>query len=507
MSSTEPTRRRFASARQGEPAGLRYTAAVTLDEGARWLRVEPRPRETLGAALQRTLRDAITGGALRPGVRLPSSRALAAQLGVSRGLTSEAYGQLAEQGFLVLRTKAVPVVADVGSGTAAAVRPAPSAVVPLYDLTPTTPDVTLFPGRLWAATLVDVARRAPTDALDYGDPRGAIELRRALADHLGRTRGVVTSEECVVVVQGAAQGMDLLARVLAVAGRRRVVVEDPSLDTQPQRFRANGIEVAGWPVDAEGLVVEDFAADAVLVTPAHQFPTGAVLSGARRRALLAWARTRGALVIEDDYDAEFRYDREPVRALQGLDPDRVAYVGTASKALAPGLRLGWVVVPARLAEEATRVKHLLDVCSPSLDQLALSRLLDRGEWDRHVRHARATYRRRRDRLVAAIEKCLPWARAEGVAAGLHVLVRLPPGLDDALVAAHAERLGLRVTPLSRFAMHPAAPGLVIGYGRLPDGAVEGAVALLARTVDDLMPPQGTTAGSEQPGSAADGSAW
>jgi GntR family transcriptional regulator / MocR family aminotransferase len=455
---------------------------MALDE-ARWLRVERRPRETLRIAVERTVREAICAGALRPGVRLPSSRALAAQLGVSRGVTSEAYGQLAAQGFLITRPKAAPVVAEVGPPPRGTDPPAPQRRAPRFDLTPTTPDVTFFPTRRWTAALVAAARTVPTAAYDYGDPRGERALREVLADHLGRTRGVVAEPDRIVVVQGAAQGIDLITRVLAAGGAQQVVVEDPALESQPDRIRSNGLEPVGRPVDGDGLVVEEFGADAVLVTPAHQFPTGAVLSAARRRRLLEWARRNDALVIEDDYDAEFRYDREPVRAVQGLDPDHVAFLGTTSKTLAPALRLGWLVVPGRIADEAARVKHLLDVCSPAIDQHALAGFIARGEYDRQVRRARAIYRRRRDVLIGALERHLPDFAVEGVAAGMHVLVRLPGAVGDRVVASEAERDGVRVTPLSRFAVsRRAGCGLVIGYGRVHEDALEPAVAALADAV-------------------------
>jgi GntR family transcriptional regulator / MocR family aminotransferase len=284
-------------------------------------------------------------------------------------------------------------------------------------------------------------------------------------------------------VQGAAQGIDLLVRVLAARGARRIAVEDPSLDSQPQRIREHRLEAVGQPVDADELVVDGLRADAVVATPAHQFPTGAVLSGARRRQLLQWARRHRALVIEDDYDAEFRYDREPVRALQGLDPDSVAYLGTTSKTLAPALRLGWAVVPAELADEAERVKHLLDVCSPPVDQRALARFIGRGDYDRHVRRARAIYRRRRDRLLAALDAHLPGLAVEGVAAGIHVLLGLRAGVDDRVVASEAERVGVGVTPLSRYALTPSARGgLVIGYGRIHEDALDVAIAALSGAV-------------------------
>jgi len=464
-------------------------------EEARWLRVERRPQETLRVAVERTLREAIVSGALRPGVRLPSSRALASELGVSRGVTTEAYAQLAAQGFVVNRPRAAPLVAEVAGPARAAAPAAAPTPAPRYDLTPTTPDVTLFPVRRWVSALADVVRAAPHTVFDYGDPRGERELREVLAGQLGRTRGVVAVPEQIVVVQGAAQGIDLLVRVLAARGARRIAVEDPSLDSQPRRIAEHGLEPVWQPVDADGLVVAGLDADAVVVTPAHQFPTGAVLAGARRRELLRFARARQALVVEDDYDAEFRYDREPVRALQGLDPDSVAYLGTASKALAPALRLGWVVVPCELADEAERVKHLLDVCSPALEQRALARLIVRGDYDRHVRRARVTYHRRRDRLLAALERHLPELPVDGIAAGMHVLVRLPPGVDDGSVAAEAARLGVQATPLSRFASAGRRrQGLVIGYGRMHEDALDSAIELLARAV--------SAAAASRPGAAS-----
>ena len=456
---------------------------MQLDE-ARWLRLDPRTGETLRAATERMLREAICAGALRPGVRLPSSRALAAQLGVSRGVASEAYGQLVAQGFLVSRTKAAPVVASVAAPPPPASRRPEASRPPRYDLTPTTPEVALFPRRRWLSTYSETLRSAPLDAFDYADPRGVRELREILADQLGRTRGVVAAPEQIVVVSGAAQGIDLLARLLARRGARRVAVEDPSLESQPQRLRSNGLEPVAQPVDREGLQVEGLDADAVIVTPAHQFPTGAVLSGTRRRELLEWSQRHDALVIEDDYDAEFRYDREPIRALQGLDRTRVAYLGTTSKTLAPAVRLAWVVVPEHLADEAGEVKHLLDVCSAPIDQRTLARLIAGGEYDRHIRRARIVYRRRRDTLMAALRLHLPELPVEGVAAGLHVLVRLPDGLDDRAVAARAEERGLRVDPLSRYTFSGrTGGGLVLGYGRIHEASIPPAIGALAAALE------------------------
>jgi GntR family transcriptional regulator / MocR family aminotransferase len=456
---------------------------VDIDE-ARWLRLDRGPGETLRAALERTLREAIQSGALREGVRLPSSRALAHALSVSRGVVSDAYGQLEAQGFLVTRPRAAPMVAGVQrSETPRREEPEPPRPAPRYDLTPTTPDVTLFPLARWLAAAQHVARRASSATLDYREPRGEHALRTALADHLGRTRGVIAEPEQIVVVQGTAQGVYLLLRVLLVRGASRVAVEDPSHTTQHERIRAFGFELIAQPVDNDGMAVAGLDADAVLVTPAHQFPLGSVLSGERRRDLLAWSRESGGLIIEDDYDAEFRYDREPVRALQGVAPEHVVQLGTVSKTLAPALRLGWLVAPPELADDAAREKRLLDDFSPALDQLTLAELLTRGDYDRHVRRARAVYRTRRDRLLTALAKQLPELTIQGVAAGVHVLLRLPPGVSDRTIAEAASRARIAVPPLSAYRIRPGGDGgLVIGYGRLHEAAVNAATRTLAKVI-------------------------
>jgi GntR family transcriptional regulator/MocR family aminotransferase len=464
------------------------STGVATDE-ANWLSLEPAYGETLRSALARTLREAILDGALREGVRLPSSRTLAAQLGVSRGVASDAYQQLEAQGFLITKSRAAPLVAPVRPLPRLVRRPERSAKPPRYDLTPTTPDVTLFPRRQWEAAFRRVLRTVADAQLDYGEPRGEAELRRTLADHLGRTRGVIADPAQIVVVQGTAQGIDLLLRLLLAERRSRVAVEDPSHNRQHERIHALGLQLVAQPVDAHGIRVDGLDADVVVVTPAHQFPTGAVMSGERRRRLLAWARDHGALIAEDDYDAEFRYDREPVRALQGLDPERVVQLGTVSKTLAPALRLGWLVLPSRLADDADRFKRLLDDSSPRLDQLALARLFESGEYDRHVRRARAVYRNRRDRLHAAFAAYLPELAIEGIAAGMHLLVRLPPGVDDTVIAEQAANAGIRISALSDFRIRPGdrRPGLVAGYGRLHAEATEHAVRALAKVIAPLLP--------------------
>jgi GntR family transcriptional regulator / MocR family aminotransferase len=294
---------------------------MEVDEPS-WLTLNRRSGETLRAALERTLRDAIRSGALREGVRLPSSRVLAQSLSVSRGVVRDAYGQLEGQGFLVTRPRAAPVVAAVPRPPTPRPESEPAAPVPRYDLIPTTPDVTLFPLNRWLATAQQVARRASVTTLDYGDNRGERTLRAALADHLGRTRGVIAEPDQIIVVQGTAQAVDLLLRVLLRRGASRVAVEDPSHTTNHQRVREFGLDLVGQPVDAHGIVVAGLDADAVLVTPAHQFPTGSVLSGERRRHLLAWSRASGGLIVEDDYDAEFRYDRARRAPCKASPPSR-----------------------------------------------------------------------------------------------------------------------------------------------------------------------------------------
>jgi GntR family transcriptional regulator / MocR family aminotransferase len=467
-------------------AGLVERCSSMASDGARWLSLERSAGETLRAALERTLREAILTRALRSGVRLPASRALAEQLGVSRGVVSDSYSQLQAQGFLISRTREAPVVASVQSPKFVRAEPIPQESAPRYDLSPTRPDVSLFPVARWLAAMQRIARRGCAP-LDYGEPRGERLLRAALADHLGRTRGVIADPAEIVIVQGTAQSVDLLMRVLRARGATRVAVEDPSQTTARERIQATGLEVVPQPVDSRGLVVDGLGADAVLVTPAHQFPTGGVLSGERRRQLISWASASRGLIIEDDYDSEFRYDREPVRALQGLAPEHVALIGTVSKTLAPALRLGWLVVPGDLVDEAERTKRLLDHFSPALDQLTLAEILTNGDYDRHVRRARGVYRERRDHLLAALAKHLPDLIVEGVAAGLHLLLRLPAGVDDVAIAQEARSAGIRVPALTLFRIRPSdSGGLVIGYGRLHELAIDAAIEELAKAVRSHM---------------------
>lgn len=452
------------------------------------LTIDPRAPDTLRAQLEHQLRDGVRSGRLRAGTRLPASRALASELGLSRGVVVEAYAQLVAEGYLVARQGAGTVVAATAQRPAATPA-ARTAVAPLrYDLRVGLPDLSAFPRRAWLQAAARALRHAPDAALGYGDPRGAAALRTALAAYLGRVRGTVADPERMLVCAGQRQGVHLVCGALRERGASRVAIEDPGWEAQRDAVADAGLDPVPVPVDERGLQVElleQAHVDAVVITPANQFPLGAVLAPERRAALVDWAQREGTLIIEDDYDAEYRYDREPVGALQGLAPDRVAYAGSASKTLAPALRLAWLVLPAWLADAATELKARADGGSPLLDQLTFADFLARGELDRHLRRMRLRYRRRRDALAAALARRLPEVAIEGVAAGLHAVVRLPADWDEAAIVASAHARGLGIQGLrDRAIARRPRPTLFIGYANLPETAAEHAVAELARAVAD-----------------------
>jgi GntR family transcriptional regulator / MocR family aminotransferase len=438
----------------------------------------------LRAQLEEQLRDSVRSGRLPAGLALPSSRQLARELSVSRGVVVDAYAQLAAEGYLVSRQGAPTRVSDAAAPAAEA---APSSEVeraPRFDFRPGGPDVSLFPRAAWLASLRRALREAPDVRLDYGDPRGAPELRRALARYLGRVRGVAADPGRTIVTSGMAQGMAIFARGLISLGGRAMAMEDPSSAPGRAQLASNGLEILPVPVDDQGLVVAEIGAeasppDAVMVTPAHQFPLGVVLSPERRAALIEWSDRTGAVVLEDDYDAEYRYDRAPVGALQGLAPDRVAYAGSVSKMLAPGLRLGWLVAPERISQAAAAAKATDDLGTPVVEQLALADFLERGELDRHLRRTRSIYRGRRDALVGALARHLPRCGPTGVAAGLHLVVALPPGTGEAAVLEAARSRGVGLSGLTEHRIRPGPPALLLGYGRIVEPAIEDGVRALA----------------------------
>jgi GntR family transcriptional regulator / MocR family aminotransferase len=441
--------------------------------------LDRKDRRPLRVQLEEQLRDGVRSGRLHAGTALPSTRALAVELGVARGVVVEAYRQLVAEGFLVARRGSATRVARVAPAAA----PAPALAARLapvrFDLRPESADRGAFPRRAWLAASRRALAGAPDADLGYGSWAGAPALRAVLAAYLGRARGVVAEPDNIVVTAGITQAIALLARLLRARGARRVVVEEPGFWPHRTILQRAGLELALVEVDGGGLRTAALpAAAAVLVTPAHQMPTGAVLAPERRAALLDWATAHDALVIEDDYDGEYRYDREPLGALQGLGAGRVAYLGSTSKTLAPALRLGWMVLPGALAGAIADERGWADGGSPALDQLALASFIDRGELDRHLRRMRLRYRRRRDRLVAAINEQLPGNEVGGAAAGLHVTVALAPDTDVDAVLARASEHGVGVFATA----HAGRPLLLVGYANIAEEAIEPAVRALAAAV-------------------------
>ncbi|MEV7520247.1 PLP-dependent aminotransferase family protein [Streptomyces sp. NPDC091371] len=452
------------------------------------------------------LRAAIADGTLAVGSRLPASRVLAAELRVSRGLVTEAYQRLAESGQVSGRGRggtvvvaapppaAAPTAAPERGGLVDALRAVPCRI----DLSPGAPDLTAFPRTAWLqAERRVLAALTPAD-FGYGNPQGAPALREAVAGWLARNRGIRADPDEVVIVAGVAQALALLAHVLREEGVRRIAVEDPGSLGARQQLEYRGLETVPVPVDEAGLDVAALRASgagAVLMTPAHQFPTGVVLDGERRRDLLGWAAA-GGLVIEDDYDAEHRYDRAPVPALRALLPEGVCYAGSVSKLLAPALRLGWLLVPPRLRDAVTEAKRHADLGNPVLAQLVLARLMDSGELERHLRFVRRRHRRRRDAMLRSLADRLPGARVHGAAAGLHLMVTFDGArFADTDLAAAALDLGVKAHPLSWHRMRPGPPGLILGYAAGSVSEIEEGVATLGTALkvfsDEKQPRRGS----------------
>jgi GntR family transcriptional regulator/MocR family aminotransferase len=424
------------------------------------------------AALEQALRDAIRDGRLGAGARMPSSRALAGELGLARGTVVEAYSQLLAEGYLRARPGAVTEVADApGVRPRPGVEPTPPRLAADFRLG--RPDLSAFPRQEWLRGLRQALQVTPDAELGPPDPRGSARLRSVLADYLGRARGVVTAPELIVICSGFAQGLRLVCDALATSGGRAVALEDPCLPDHRATVAATGLDVVALAVDEAGARPDAVAAadtDAIVLTPAHQAPLGGTLARDRRAAFIHLAAQHDTYIIEDDYDGEFRYDRHPVGALQGLAPERVVYAGSASKSLAPGLRLGWLALPTALLEPVVEAKRRADRGSDVLTQLALAQLIETGLLDRHIRRMRLRYRRRRDALVATLAKCAPAMSLHGIAAGLHAVALLPSGAgvceDDVLAAARERSIAL--TGLQPFWHRAGAQGLVLGYGTPPE---------------------------------------
>jgi GntR family transcriptional regulator/MocR family aminotransferase len=434
-------------------------------------------RIPLHRQIETSIRDSIRAGRLPRGSSLPSSRMLAADLGVSRGVVVEAYQQLAAEGYLASRAGGYTQVA-AGPATTTAGLMLARETPPRIDLSYGRADVSSFPRAAWLRAIREALASAPNDLFGYLAGSGVPQLRTAIADYLNRARGTLARPDQIVICTGYAQGIALLVGVLAAAGAKRLALEDPSSgDDALPAARAAGLEVVGVPVDGDGIrvdVLRETGADAV------------VLTAGNRAAVLRWAAERGAVVIEDDYDAEYRYDRTPVGALQGLAPDRVVYAGSASKTLAPGLRLGWFVMPEHLAEPMAEAKIAADRGSPALEQLALAGLITRGEFDRHLRRMRPVYRRRRDALLTALARRLPQLEPTGISAGLHLVTWLPPHLDETTVVDAAARAGVGIEGVTPYRIgHPGPGGLIFGYATVNEQAIAEGVDILTRVIGEL----------------------
>ncbi|MCX4761187.1 PLP-dependent aminotransferase family protein [Streptomyces sp. NBC_01275] len=454
------------------------------------------------AALIRALREAVRDGRLAAGTRLPPYRSLAADLSVARNTVADAYAELVAEGWLTARQ---------GSGTRVAeraepLRPADRVPVkaplrargPLHDLRQGTPDASAFPRAAWLASYRRALQQAPNEVFGPGDPAGRRELREALTEYLARVRGVRTEPERIVICSGVAHALRLLfGQGLAGGGTSGVLsgplaVEAYGLGFHRELLTAAGVRTRPLPLDEEGACVERLGRErAVLLTPAHQFPTGGPLHASRRTAVIDWARARGAVVLEDDYDGEFRYDRKPVGAVQGLDPERVIYLGSVSKSLSPALRLGWMVLPERYVGGVLAAKGEREAWASVPDQLGLADFLVSGAYDRHVRRMRQRYRGRRDRLVGVLAAQAPHIEVTGVAAGLHAVLRLPPGTERSAVKA-AVWHGVALDGLAEF-RHPQAreadmavgDGLVVGYATPSEHAYGAALEALCA----VLPPR------------------
>ncbi|MGO4690134.1 MocR-like pyridoxine biosynthesis transcription factor PdxR [Glaciibacter sp. 2TAF33] len=447
------------------------------------------PRSGLRTGLTAALREAVRSGRLTPGTRLPASRALASDLGIARSTVTECYADLVGEGWLTARH---------GSGTRVAERakarraPAQSTTVgaalsPLHGLEAGAADFAEFPRAPWLAAARRAFAAAPHSAFGYGDPLGRLDLRTALADYLARVRGVTARPEQIVITSGFNHGLMVIARALASHGVDMIAVEGYGLDIYRSVLSDEGMKIPPLRVDNGGASVEDLVgisdAGAVLLTPAHQFPTGFALSPDRRATVLDWARSTGGLILEDDYDGEFRYDRKPVGALQGLDPEHVAYFGTSSKSLAPALRLAWMAVPEYLLPAVEAAKGRVDTVSV-LDQLIFTEFVTSGALDRHVRGRRQNYRRRRDELIAALAQIAPGVQVTGMAAGLQAVLVLPTGREEAWALKAARRQGLTVSGMSEF-RHPEVDArvsrrdaLVVNFSSVSDSAWPGALERL-----------------------------
>ena len=436
--------------------------------------------------IEHALREAIRSGRLPRGTVLPSSRSLACDLGAARGTVSAAYQQLSSEGYLTARQGAAVWVSWVPPRRQPNPPSPPSPERPRWDLRPGRPDHTSFPRSTWVRAHQRAVARAPDEIFGYGDARGSASLRGALAEYLGRARGVDTSPANLLICNGFTHALTLICFALRVSGAITLAVEDPGVPHYRRLAEPLGLRLVPVPCDEAGLRTDQLArtrADAVLVTPAHQYPLGVTMSADRRTALIEWARCHDTLIIEDDYDGEFRYDRQPAGALQQLDPERVIYVGTASKTLAPGLRLGWVAVPESLGGAAGLARQSFYRGTGVLEQLTLAELMTSGAFDRHIRRMRTQYRRRRDELASTLAASLPQLGLAGISAGLHALIYLPGhGPTEEQIQSRAARLSVAIHTLGAHWQQPPDPSpqaIIVGDATPASHAYRPALEALA----------------------------
>jgi GntR family transcriptional regulator/MocR family aminotransferase len=454
---------------------------VTLDRGK---------RTQLARQLEDQLRAAIQTGRLATGEQLPSTRMLADELGVSRGVVVRAYAQLSAEGYLTVRQGSSHQVSAVRTPQLASPRPCDPEKARRfrYDLRPERPDVTQFPRRQWQRSLRQALLTATDAEVGYSCQRGLWPLREEIAHYLARARGLAVTADRVVITAGSMHALTLIARVLHRRGERTIAFENPSHRILHSVVRHVGIEPLGIRMDNDGLVVDELRGSgvpAVVVSPAHQFPTGVTYTTTRRTELLRWAEDCNGLILEDDYNAATRYDQAPMGALQGLAPEHVAYIGSTSETLAPGLRLGWIVLPAPLVEDVgSEVGHTM-LHLAALEQLALADFVRRAEFDRHLRRMRSIYRRRRDLLVRCLQHDLPEHPVSGTSAGLHVVLELPSASEEAEARERVDQDGIAVQTMSEHALpgYQGLRGLLIGYGAIHEQALERAAHELALAVE------------------------
>jgi len=473
------------------------------------LELDRDPRTGRRVAVEAAIREAIRSGRLRVGDVLPSTRALAADLGLARGTVVDAYAQLTGEGWVTSRPGAATRVSATVERASAATRPrvavhhrpraqTAASQPEVIGLSPGLADLGAFPRTQWTAAVRKVMQTAPDRVLGHVDPQGRIELRDALAGMLARARGVVAEPERIVIVNGFTQGLALLSSVLGRRGTEAMAMEDPNLPQHRDVVRAAGLQVDRVPVDDDGAridVLADLGSSAFVTTPSHQHPLGMSLHADRRAELLDWAVRYNGLIVEDDYDGEFRYDRQPLAALQARAPEHVIYAGTAGKALAVGLRLGWFVVPPAWVEPIVAAKRTADAGTAAIDQLTLAEIIANGVYERHVRKMRISYRQRRDHLVAVLAERAPEVSVEGLAAGLHAVIRLPPGGPTETEVVDAARLAnLDVAALGAFWHHPGRhrPAVLVSYAAPPAHAFTATIERLADVLAGVL--RGTAAG-------------